>query len=124
MPSSAADLIDELAGNSGEESRPWGWMLWLGAPGRDLTVKYLTVAADQRTSLQFHDRKDELLVILDGTGFVECCGVTYRGRGHRVRIPPRWPHRVTGPLAYLEVSTYDDGTDTIRLEDDYGRETG
>jgi hypothetical protein len=38
-----------------------------------------------------------------------------------VRISPGVVHRVTGPLVYLEVSTYDDDTDTERLADDYGR---
>ena len=93
-------------------------MRWLDAPGHDLTVKYLTVDDGQRTSLQRHDRKDELLIVLDGTGCVEVAG---EPRGGTVRIRPGTPHRVTGPLTYLEVSGYDDDTDTIRLADDYGR---
>ena len=46
-------------------------MRWLDAPGQDLTVKCLTVKEGKRTSLQRHDRKDELLVIIGGTGYVE-----------------------------------------------------
>lgn len=118
MPSSTADLLSELEAHHRVVQRPWGSMRWLDAPGHDLTVKYLTVEDGQRTSLQRHDRKDELLIVLGGTGYVEAGGETCGGT---VRIRPGVPHRVTGPLAYLEVSAYDDDTDTIRLADDYGR---
>ena len=126
MPSSTADLLDALTGPAHYRSEitPWGFMYWLDVPTRDLTIKYLTVMEGQRTSLQVHQRKDELLIVfssgvLDSDGFVEADGERCTGR--IVRIRPGVPHRVTGPLAYIEVSTYDDGTDTTRLEDDYGR---
>lgn len=124
MPSAAADLLDELTASCRETRPPWGSVLWLDAPEAGLTVKHLAVAAGRRTSLQLHERKDELLVITGGTGFVQAGGKTYQGTGCAVRIPPGMLHRVTGPLSYLEVSSYDDDTDTIRLEDDYGRVTG
>src|SRR5438034_7379854 len=104
MPSPAADLLDELAAHCRTDQRPWGFMRWIDAPGHDLTVKYLTVRAGERTSLQWHDRKDELLVVLGGTGSVEAGGQSYDGEC-LVRIRPGTPHRVTGPLAYLEVSS-------------------
>jgi quercetin dioxygenase-like cupin family protein len=93
----------------------------MSAPEHNLTVKYLTVQSGGRTSLQRHDRKDELLLILDGSGWVEAGGAYWRGAGELVRIRPGVVHRVTGPLTYLEVSSYDDDTDTVRLGDDYGR---
>jgi len=40
----------------------------------------------------------------------------------RIRIFPGERHRVTGPLQYLEISTYAPD-DVVRLEDDYGRAT-
>ncbi len=125
MPSPTADLLDALLGlaHYRTELPPWGFMHWLDAPTRDLTVKYLVVMENERTSLQLHQRKDELLIILSNggelDGFVEADGK--RCTGNAVRIRPGTPHRVTGPLSYIEVSTYDDGTDTVRLEDDYGR---
>lgn len=121
MPSSPAELLDDLKVHQHTDVRPWGFMRTLDAPGHDLTVKYLYVRSDRRTSLQRHDRKDELLLILGGEGWAEAGGIQYRGSGTVVRIPPGTVHRVTGPLTYLEVSSYDDGTDTVRLEDDYGR---
>lgn len=115
-------LLDELSAHYRADRRPWGTMLWLDAPGRDLTVKYLAVAEGQRTSLQRHDRKDELILVAGGTGFIEAGQEIHRDcAGTLIRIRPGTVHRVTGPLAYLEVSAYDDGTDTIRLADDYGR---
>lgn len=123
MPSATADLLDELVVHHRTEHPPWGFMHWLDAPSHDLTVKYLSVAKGKRTSLQRHAHKDELLIIVSGMGRIEAGGLTYGGVGMKVRIWPGTVHRVTGPLSYLEVSTYDDGSDTIRLEDDYGRES-
>jgi mannose-1-phosphate guanylyltransferase/mannose-6-phosphate isomerase len=101
--------------------RPWGFMRALNAPKANLTVKYLCVHNGERTSLQYHKHKDELLFIINGSGFVDVGGERYEGAGLPVRIKPGVVHRVTGPLVYLEVSSCDDGTDTIRLSDDYGR---
>lgn len=103
------------------DERPWGYMRVLNDADHDMTVKYLYVRPLHRTSLQYHERKDEYLLIVDGDGRVEVDDRTYEGPGHYVHIPPGTKHRVTGPLAYLEISSYDDGTDTVRLEDDYGR---
>lgn len=119
MPSATGELLDELMAHHRTEQRPWGLMCWLDAPGRDVTVKYLFVRAGERTSLQRHDRKDELLVVVGGGGYVEAGGV--RDTSEVIRVRPGVVHRVTGPLAYLEVSTFDDGSDTVRLSDDYGR---
>jgi mannose-6-phosphate isomerase-like protein (cupin superfamily) len=122
MPFSTADLLDalELNGLTGDE-RPWGTMLCLHAPADDVTIKHIIVKENGRTSLQYHERKEELLVIIAGWGFVEVGdAVHYVGC---IRIKPGQRHRVVGPLEYLEVSTYDDDTDTVRVEDDYGRAT-
>ncbi len=121
MPSSTADLLDQLTAHQSTVTRPWGLMRWLDAPAQDLTVKYLVIDAGQRTSLQRHDRKDELLLICSGSGYVEVGDVRCRGDGRVIRIGPGTVHRVTGPLAYLELSSYDDDSDTVRLSDDYGR---
>lgn len=118
-PSSTDRLLDQLMSSHRTDRRPWGVMCWLDAPSFDLTVKHLTVRAGERTSLQYHKAKDELLVILGGDGWVEV--ETYRCSEGMVRIKPHKVHRVVGPLSYLEVSTYDDDTDTCRLADDHGR---
>lgn len=118
-PSGAADLLDQLFESHRTDLRPWGVMRWMDAPRSNVTIKYLTVMAGARTSFQVHKIKDELLIILEGSGYVDVDGMQYGGG--LIRIHPGTPHRVTGPLSYLEVSSYDDDTDTYRLEDDYGR---
>jgi mannose-6-phosphate isomerase-like protein (cupin superfamily) len=122
MPSPADDLLGILADSCQDERRPWGTMRSLGSRAHGLTVKYLQVEQGHRTSLQRHNHKDELIVVLGGTGCIEAGHRIHSGDGCVVRITPGVIHRVTGPLSYLEVSTYDDGTDTIRLHDDYDRE--
>lgn len=114
------------------DSRPWGNMMEISAPKCDFTLKWLEVHDGARTSLQFHRYKYEMLIFVgQGTGFAEIqadvtADPTVDAMLKRVTetcavIPPLTAHRVTGPLTYLEVSTYDDDTDTIRLADDYGR---
>lgn len=120
MPSPVDDLLTALAGGYTAHHRPWGQMRVLGSAEHNLTVKYLMVRAGARTSLQYHNRKDELLVPIAGTGWAEIEGRKY-GPGCLVRIRPGVVHRVTGPLTYIEISSYDDDEDTIRIEDDFGR---
>lgn len=135
MPSSAVELLDDLERSAKAELPPWGLMRSLGSRAFNVSVKYLVVEDGHRTSQQRHNRKDELLFILGGGGHVTLWGeeaptrhktaprTNHKGAGTVVRIPPYTVHQVTGPLTYLEVSTYDDGTDTVRLNDDYGRRT-
>lgn len=98
------------------QSRPWGVMHEFASG--ELLVKVITVYAGQRTSLQYHHDKDELMIIIGGTGHVEIDGFIHDDDIHRIK--PGTIHRVTGPLHYLELST-NDPDDTIRIEDDYGR---
>lgn len=105
--------------------KPWGAMneLTIRDPGRpkdDLLMKEITVHEGHRTSLQYHEHKDEVIVILDGHGQVECGDAVFIGQGNVIRITPWTPHRVTGPLRYLEFST-NFPNDVVRMKDDYGR---
>jgi mannose-6-phosphate isomerase-like protein (cupin superfamily) len=122
MPSHTGELLDALMAGQQVDHRPWGFMHCLGASSHDLTIKYLAVRMGERTSEQYHKLKDELLVIIGGTGHVYAADQgRVSGAGAMVRIRPGVVHRVTGWLTYLEVSTYDDGTDTVRVSDDYDR---
>lgn len=146
-PSSTAELLDALESASAEHhNRPWGRMLTLGASKVDLTVKHISIPRGARTSLQYHERKDELLIVLNdfAEGFVSVWSEDRRvvatmglglhaidgadlddllacSGGHVIRVKPGMLHRVTGPMEYLEVSTFDGDDDTIRIADDYGR---
>lgn len=121
-PSSVGDLLTELMVREHEDHRPWGYMRVLDSIDHNLTIKFLKVQNGARTSLQHHAHKDELLYILDDLGgWVEAYDRRYDKAGTLIRIRPGVVHRVTGPLEYLEISSYDAGDDTIRLEDDYER---
>jgi mannose-6-phosphate isomerase-like protein (cupin superfamily) len=103
--------------------KPWGVMRELEF--NSLLVKVIEVRAGCRTSLQYHREKDELIIPLEGDGFVEVgdpAGI-YELHDGPLRIRPLVAHRVTGPLRYIEFETNDHGEDTVRLVDDYGRTT-
>lgn len=116
------------SGEVTDTAKPWGFERELSHYGPDFTVKYLRVNDGARTSLQVHERKIEMIFILhrdpDNGGFVETApavGIELIKREERlILISPGMPHRVTGPLEYLEVSTVQ-GNDVVRLSDDYGR---
>ena len=87
----------------------------------DFLLKFIHVDAGHRTSLHYHDQKDEIKFIVnadenhgsiignDGEPFP---GVT-------VRNLPGVAHRATGPLDMIEVTSHHD--DVTRIADDYGR---
>jgi hypothetical protein len=152
MPSSKDNLLDILERNDVKrDARPWGIMTCLGSTHHDLTIKHISIEANARTSLQYHKLKDELLIIIEdyGSGYValsdvdtsvlydpnsDALGTDFKdtpvlrclncvNSSRLIRIKPGVRHRVVGPMEYIEISTYDDDTDTIRIADDFGRTT-
>lgn len=98
--------------------KPWGVMQEVHVPQRDILIKRISIFEGHQTSKQFHASKDELIIVLSGSGQVLMNDAPQHSTF--IRILPGTVHRVTGPLEYLEVSTYDPD-DVTRLEDDYGR---
>lgn len=107
--------------------KPWGHeIIW--AETDRYVAKLLFIAAGQRLSRQYHERKDE-------TFFVEAGELTLEiGQGAGLRTldlrpgesfhcPPGTIHRMIGrsDVRVFEVST-PDLDDVVRLEDAYGRE--
>lgn len=131
---STGELIAALAQLAAvvPHEKPWGREQELSVPGLDFTVKHLVVNPYGRTSLQVHERKDEIIIIVGcglplvmELGFIETAamgGELQRCAADRsvVHIPPGVIHRVTGPLEYLEISTHHPA-DVTRFADDYGR---
>ena len=108
---------------------PWGYMheVDLGSKA-NMLVKVIRVNDGHRTSLQYHREKDEVLMILEGEGYLEIhypedsappARYTYEDK-EPFRIKPGRKHRAVGPLLMLEVSTRHPD-DVVRVEDDYGR---
>lgn len=98
----------------------------------DLYVgKILTVRAGHALSLQYHERKDETMRVLDGSMELHLgrtpelsseLEVRRMEAGDACRIPPRVVHRVVAltDVRILEVST-PELDDVVRMEDRYGR---
>ncbi|MFE9382193.1 cupin domain-containing protein [Streptomyces sp. NPDC007025] len=113
----------------------WGQERWLHEeePDGPYGFKFIRIKAGHRTSLQYHEHKRESYFILEGEAVMH-----YRATrdGENLRLPmpagtlahvdPGAVHRVEGvtDIVLVEVSTYDDGSDNVRLEDDYGRGDG
>ena len=111
-----------------KEERPWGCFEHLLEEAY-CKVKKITVSPHQRLSEQFHHKRDEHWVVVQGEGLVmtsNFCRVCKSGDS--VFIPRMIKHRIknTGlkDLVFIEVQTGEDfgEDDIVRLEDDYGRE--
>lgn len=108
-------------------AKPWGHEL-IFAENERYAGKVLHVEAGQSLSLQYHERKDETLMVLRGevTLSVEVEGamrdiLLRQGDAHRIR--PGVRHRLTADASVdiVEVSS-PELDDVVRLEDRYGRE--
>ena len=109
--------------------KPWGHeMIFTDVPG-GFTGKELHVRGGQSLSMQYHERKEEVLAVRSGRIQLEI-GPTLEqlerielAPGDSVQIPPGMVHRTTAleDSVVLEASTYHPD-DVIRLTDLYGRE--
>jgi len=128
-PSFADELIDKLThAHTRCVEKPWGEEVIIEAEG--FIIKLITVENHHRTSLQHHERKTEVSVVVRGRGGVRA-PLTHDDEMHLlggldrpsnpVRINPYEIHRTYGPCTLIEVTTPDDD-DIVRHEDDYARE--
>lgn len=123
--------------------KPWGReIIW--AHSKKYIGKILEMRAGTKTSLQFHKKKDETIMVLAGVVDIETHkaitlpsnerpqkGITYHVSSiHQennpyfpIWIPPKLIHRIVArtDAKILEVST-PEIQDVVRIEDDYGRE--
>jgi len=108
--------------------KPWGYELIFTPPEKGYTGKILHVDAGKRLSLQYHDQKQETIMLLRGRGLLLCDNERGEleelemepGRGYS-NIPGQ-RHRLIAieDCDFVEASTPETGT-TFRLEDDTGR---
>jgi len=106
--------------------KPWGYELHWALTER-YVGKVLHVNAGHALSLQYHNRKDETILLWSGRILMEIQeedGLAKREMrpGERLRIPPGTIHRMTAleDSDIIEVST-PELDDVVRLEDRYGR---
>lgn len=109
-------------------ARPWGGFRQY-AHNQPVTVSLMTVVPGGRLSLQSHENRSELWIVLD-EGAVVQTGDEERGcrAGEEIWIEAGQRHRLScqgdEPVRVLEVAFGDWQIDDIqRFADDYGRET-
>jgi len=106
--------------------KPWGRFTTYVANSGGVTVKIVEVYPGQRLSLQYHKKRSERWVCLEGKALVE---IGRRKRvlrpGQEAEIPTKTRHRLGGGTLGTKVLEIAQGVfdedDIIRLEDDYGR---
>lgn len=103
--------------------KPWGWEMVFTPPDAPYSGKVLFVKKGARFSLQYHEEKQETLVLFKGAARIlidEKWQDMEEGTGYT--IVPNQKHRVEGVEdSYLiEAGTPERGK-TVRLEDDYQR---
>lgn len=107
--------------------KPWGYELRWATTDR-YAGKLLHINRGEALSLQYHERKDESLYLLNGAVDMELGGsdgtlTTHRmSAGDTLHIAPGTRHRMTAveDADFIEVST-PEIDDVVRLQDRYGR---
>ena len=107
--------------------KPWGYEIRWAITDRYLG-KILHVNRGEALSLQYHERKDEWLLVRKGAIDIEIGPLDGKlekvrmREGDSVHMPPLTRHRVTAveDTDIFEVST-PEMDDVVRLEDRYGR---
>ena len=110
--------------------KPWGHEIWWARTER-YVGKTLHVKAGESLSLQYHNLKDETILIQSGRLLFETRPAGDLGELRRIEmnpgdvfhITPGTVHRMTGltDCDIIEVST-PELEDVVRLEDRYGRQ--
>jgi mannose-6-phosphate isomerase len=110
--------------------KPWGYEIWWARTDR-YVGKLLHVRKGESLSLQYHEVKDETILVQSGRLLFETgrAGETVAltrhdlGPGDVFHITPGTVHRMTGieDCDIVEVST-PELDDVVRIQDRYGRE--
>jgi mannose-6-phosphate isomerase-like protein (cupin superfamily) len=111
--------------------KPWGCeVIWAETP--DYVGKLLYINEGHKLSLQYHEEKEETILVISGTLEVMISGHGRRGisnlklsEGETYHVTPNTIHRFAATcgtnVVLAEVST-NHLDDVVRLEDDYDRE--
>jgi len=103
--------------------KPWGYELIFTPPDSPTVGKLLHLNAGCRFSLQYHEIKEETLVLVNGRANIILGKAKEEMRqDHGYLIIPRLIHRCEAitDCDIFESSTKEEGT-TVRIEDDYMR---
>ena len=107
--------------------RPWG-KFHVIHDEKNYKLKRIEVNPGQRLSYQYHNKRAETWVIVEGTGIITINGLDKEySKGATVIIPLKAKHRIFNNtnklLVFIEVQngSYFGEDDIIRIEDDYKR---
>lgn len=109
--------------------KPWGHEV-IYAENDRYAGKILFVKAGERLSLQYHEKKDETILVLSGELDLQ---IEEKGElvlrrlkpGDSCHIPPRARHRMIGATdCQIAEASSPELDDVVRLEDNYGRVEG
>tara|TARA_Y100000593_G_C4303522_1_gene334569 strand:+ start:2157 stop:2498 length:342 start_codon:yes stop_codon:yes gene_type:complete len=107
--------------------KPWGTYQNL-LDSDECKVKKLVIYPDHRPSYQYHFKRTEVWVVVQGVGVVTIDDIDQEvGPGSVVVVPVKSKHRIknTGKdkLIFIEVQlgSYFGEDDIVRVSDDYGR---
>lgn len=103
--------------------KPWGYeVIW--AHTKDYVGKILAINPGEKLSLQYHEQKEETVLVISGELKVSGDSDLILTKGSSFHVIPRHVHRFEAhgeePCILVEVST-DNLNDVVRLQDDYGR---
>ncbi|MBI1860512.1 MAG: cupin domain-containing protein [Deltaproteobacteria bacterium] len=112
-------------------TKHWGYEKWIVHAGAPFAFKLLFLKAGFRTSLQYHEKKEECMLLLSGwvrLHYQDEAGLPKTmdlNAGHTIHVKPNTVHRVEAinDSFYAEVSTAE-LDDVIRIQDDNGRPDG
>ena len=110
-----------------KDERPWGRYFVLQDES-NYKLKRIEVEPGQRLSYQYHNKRSETWIIIEGSALVTIDNKSKEyNAGESVVIPLKAKHRVENKgnslLVFIEVQTgtYFGEDDIIRINDDYGR---
>ena len=110
-----------------KDERPWGRYFVL-QDDDNYKVKRIEVEPGRRLSYQYHNKRSETWIIIEGSAIVTIDeNVKEYNKGETIIIPTKAKHRVENKnnslLVFIEVQTgsYFGEDDIIRINDDYGR---
>ncbi|MCL2475094.1 MAG: cupin [Chloroflexi bacterium] len=107
--------------------KPWGQEVWFAITNK-YAGKVIYVKKGKRLSLQYHEKKMESMLVLEGELKLiygtdsTCLQEVIIGKGQAITILPHTIHRTIAvqDTTILEVST-PEMEDVVRLSDDYNR---
>ncbi len=109
------------------EKRPWG-MFYVLIENSKCKIKKIEINPGHRLSYQYHNKRSEVWIVIDGQLSVILDDVEHRlSKEDSIVIPKKSKHRaqnLTGSkVSFIEVQTgeYFGEDDIVRLNDDYNR---